>query len=527
MLSKSLEETLRRAMTNASSLKHEFATLEHLLSALLKDQDAIEVLKACSVNVKILEEDIDRYLKEELKAIVTSDKEADTQPTAGFQRVVQRAVIHTQSSGRSEATGANILVAMFSERDCYAVYLLQKQDMKRLDAVSFISHGLAKDPNYSKSTTPSGADNEIEDADNKKSEKALDKYAVNLNEKAAEGKVDPLIGRQSELDRTIQVLCRRTKNNPLLVGDPGVGKTAIAEGLADKVVNGNVPEVLLNSEIYALDMGALLAGTRYRGDFEERLKALMKDLCGDQVDFDNMPFYGLAEANIGGRSCVISQSGFSGEAGYEIYLRNATLYAEDMWNSVLKAGKKHNLMVIAPAHHRRIQAGILSWGQDMDQQHNPFQCNLGYQVSLSGKGEWNKKGDYVGKSALEKMKADLVDGKKPYKLQLVGLEFGGKPIEDYAPDFWLVSPESGGDPVGFITSPWYHPEKKQNIAMGYVPFDGTLNANGFPKGKVGTKFKVHLPEQYSEKAGVPVDAVVVDIPFKESFNANTREVVKG
>ena len=256
-------------------------------------------------------------------------------------------------------------------------------------------------------------------------------------------------------------------------------------------------------------------------------KALMKDLCGDQVDFDNMPFYGLAEVKVGGRSCVISQSGFSGEAGYEIYLRNATMYAEDMWNAVLDAGKKHNLMVIAPAHHRRIQAGILSWGQDMDQQHNPFQCNLGYQVSLSGKGEWAKKGDYVGKAALEKMGAELKDGKKPYKLQLVGLELGGKPIEEYAPDFWLVSPESGGDPVGFITSPWYHPEKKQNIAMGYVPFDGTLNANGFPKGKVGTKFKVHLPEKYSDTPGTPVDAVVVDIPFKESFNANTREVVKG
>ena len=256
-------------------------------------------------------------------------------------------------------------------------------------------------------------------------------------------------------------------------------------------------------------------------------KALMKDLCGDQVDFDNMPFYGLAEANVGGRNCVISQSGFSGEAGYEIYLKNATLYAEDMWNAVLDAGKKHKLMVIAPAHHRRIQAGILSWGQDMDQQHNPFQCNLGYQVSLSGKGEWNKKADYVGKTALEKMGADLKAGKKPYKLQLVGMELGGKPIDDYAPDFWLVSPESGGDPVGFITSPWWHPEKKTNIAMGYVPFDGTLNANGFPKCKVGTKFKVHLPEQYSENAGVPVDAVLVDIPFKESFNANTREVVKG
>jgi aminomethyltransferase len=290
------------------------------------------------------------------------------------------------------------------------------------------------------------------------------------------------------------------------------------------------------------DIGMYLQGVNADGRFDCKIeeidvspvqiqgpkaKALMKDLCGDQVDFDNMPFYGLAEAKIGGRSCVISQSGFSGEAGYEIYLRDSTLYADDMWNAVLEAGKKHSLMVIAPAHHRRIQAGILSWGQDMDQQHNPFQCNLGYQVSLSGKGEWAKKGDYVGKAALEKMGAELKDGKKPYKLQLVGLELGGKPIEEYAPDFWLVSPENGGDPVGFITSPWYHPEKKQNIAMGYVPFDGTLNANGFPKGKVGTKFKVHLPEKYSDTPGTPVGAVVVDIPFKESFNANTREVVKG
>ena len=191
---------------------------------------------------------------------------------------------------------------------------------------------------------------------------------------------------------------------------------------------------------------------------------------------------------------------------------------------VLEAGKKHNLMVIAPAHHRRIQAGILSWGQDMDHEHNPFQCNLGYQVSLSGKGEWNKKGDYVGKKALEKMKEDIKAGHKPYKLQLVGLELGGKPIEEYAPDFWLIS-ENGSEPVGFITSPWYHPEKGKNIAMGYVPFDGTLNANGFPRGKVGSKFKVHLPEKYSDKIGEPVDAVVVDVPFTESYNANTREVV--
>ena len=278
MLSKSLEESLRRAMTNASSLKHEFATLEHLLSSLLEDQDAVEVLKACSINIKVLEEDLNKYFNEELKAIISPDVDVDTQPTAGFQRVVQRAVIHTQSSGRSEATGANILVAMFSERDCYAVYLLQKQDMKRLDAVSFMSHGLAKDPNYSKSSSSSGVDDKTENLENKKAEKALEKYAVNLNEKAAEGKIDPLIGRQTELDRTIQVLCRRTKNNPLLVGDPGVGKTAIAEGLADKVVKGNVPDVLLNSEIYALDMGSLLAGTRYRGDFEERLKAVMKEV---------------------------------------------------------------------------------------------------------------------------------------------------------------------------------------------------------------------------------------------------------
>jgi len=254
--------------------------------------------------------------------------------------------------------------------------------------------------------------------------------------------------------------------------------------------------------------------------------ALMKDLVGNQVDIDNIPFYGLAEVTVGGKSCVISQTGFSGAAGFEIYLRDATLYAEDMWNAVLEAGKNHNLMVIAPAHHRRIQAGILSWGQDMDNQHNPFQCNLGYQVSLSGKGEWNKSSNYVGKSVLEKMKADLKSGKKPYKLQLVGMILGGKPIEEYAPDFWLVSPADGGEPCGYITSPWYHPEQKRNIAMGYVPFDGTLNANGFPSGKIGQKFKVHLPDEYSEENGKPVDAEIAPIPFTESYNPNTREVVK-
>ena len=252
---------------------------------------------------------------------------------------------------------------------------------------------------------------------------------------------------------------------------------------------------------------------------------LMVKLAGEELR--DVPYYGLMEANINGAGCVISQTGFTGEKGYEIYVRDTHENAEKVWNKVLEDGEEFGLMVIAPAHHRRIQAGILSWGQDMDQQHNPFQCNLGYQVSLSGKGEWNKKADYVGKKALEKMKADLKAGHKPYKLQLVGLELGGKPIEEYAPDFWLISDEGGGEPIGFITSPWYHPEKKQNIAMGYVPFDGTLNANGFPKGKLGTKFKVHLPEKYSETPGKPVDAVVVDIPFKESYNANTREVVKG
>ncbi len=275
MLSRSLEETLRRAMSVATEKKHEFATLEHLLFSLIEDQDALEVLKACSVDTNLLKEDINKYLDEDLKSIVSSNQDVDTQPTSGFQRVVQRAVIHTQSSGRDEATGANVLVAMFSERDCYATYLLQKQDMKRLDAVSFMSHGLAKDPNYKKISENM---NEDELESDSKTQKALKKFAVNLNEKAASGKIDPVIGRQSELNRTIQVLCRRTKNNPLLVGDPGVGKTAIAEGLADKIVKGEVPEILLKSEIYALDMGALLAGTRYRGDFEERLKAVMKEI---------------------------------------------------------------------------------------------------------------------------------------------------------------------------------------------------------------------------------------------------------
>ena len=253
--------------------------------------------------------------------------------------------------------------------------------------------------------------------------------------------------------------------------------------------------------------------------------ALMKDLVGDSVEIEKIPFYGLAETVIVGHDCVISQTGFSGEAGFEIYLRDATLHAEDLWYAVLEAGKKYNLMVTAPSHCRRIQAGILSWGQDMDSQHNPFQCNLGYQVSLSGKGEWNKKADYIGKQVLEKMRSDLLSGKKPYKLQLVGLEMGGRPVIDFANDFWPIFSTESNEPCGFVTSPWYHPDRKKNIAMGYVPFEGTLNKHGLPVGNYGQKFSVQLPEQYAEDSRQPVDAEVVPMPFTASENLNIREKI--
>ncbi len=288
------------------------------------------------------------------------------------------------------------------------------------------------------------------------------------------------------------------------------------------------------------DIGFYLQGVNHDGRFDvvideidvcplqiqgPKSLALMKDLVGDQVDMDNMPFYGLAEVEVAGHSCVISQSGFSGEAGYEVYLRDSTLHADDVWHAILAAGTKHQLMVTAPPHCRRIQAGILSWGQDMDNQHNPFQCNLGYQVSLSGKGQWNKQTPYIGKAALEAMRDDLKAGKKPYKLQLVGLQMEGKPIEDFAPDFWPISSPREQQPSGFVTSPWYHPDLKKNIAMGYVPFDGTLNKHGFPTGNVGQKFKVNLPDEYADSPGIPVDAQVVNMPFTRSVNPNTRETV--
>ncbi len=281
----SLEKTLHAALANASERAHEYATLEHLLLALIDDPDAAEVMKACGVELGDLGDVVKQYLDQEYQSLKTTEK-GDPAPTAGFQRVIQRAILHVQSSGKDTVTGANVLVALFSERDSYAVYFLQQQDMSRLDAVSFISHGIGKGGRRIEDRGPKGAESEVpqqaeEKSDPKaggKKETALDQFTVNLNEKALAGKVDPLIGRGPEVDRTIQILCRRSKNNPLYVGDPGVGKTAIAEGLARKIVEGEVPEVLTNAVIYSLDMGALLAGTRYRGDFEERLKQVVSEL---------------------------------------------------------------------------------------------------------------------------------------------------------------------------------------------------------------------------------------------------------
>jgi ATP-dependent Clp protease ATP-binding subunit ClpA len=277
-LSRSLEQALHRAIKLATDRHHEYATLEHLLLALMEDTDAAQVMKACNVDTDALKAALLKYVDEELMTLVIEDGE-DAKPTTGFQRVVQRAVLHVQNSGRDEVTGANVLVALFTERESHAVYFLQEQNMTRLDAVSYISHGIAKRPGMSTSKPARGADEE-EDGEKpvKQGTEALEAYCVNLNEKAKNGKIDPLIGREMEVERTIQILCRRQKNNPLFVGDSGVGKTAIAEGLARKIIKNEVPEVLRNCTIYSLDMGSLIAGTRYRGDFEERLKSVVKEL---------------------------------------------------------------------------------------------------------------------------------------------------------------------------------------------------------------------------------------------------------
>ncbi len=276
MLSQDLEETLRRALSLAGERAHEFATLEHLLLAMTDDPDALDVLHGCKVDVPQLRELLSRHIEEEFTSIVNPAEDLEVQPTSGFQRVVQRAIIHTQSSGRGVATAANVLIAMYSERESHAVWFLNSLNLSRLDAVSYLSHGTGE--------PVEGADGSMDD--NAEGERAksdpLSEYSVNLVAKAREGRIDPLIGRDSEVDRTIQVLCRRTKNNPLYVGDPGVGKTAIAEGLALRIATGDVPDVLAEAVIYSLDMGQLLAGTRYRGDFEERLKAVMKQVEEDE-----------------------------------------------------------------------------------------------------------------------------------------------------------------------------------------------------------------------------------------------------
>ncbi|HZV19349.1 MAG TPA: ATP-dependent Clp protease ATP-binding subunit ClpA [Sphingobium sp.] len=271
-----LETTLHNALAHATERNHEYATLEHLLLALIDDEHAAKVMQACGVDLGELGDTVTHYLDTELDSLKVSGN-VDPSPTSGFQRVVQRAILHVQSSGKEEVTGANVLVALFSERESYAVYFLQQQDMSRLDAVSYLSHGVGKGAAAQEPAKPAQAEEEKK-AEAKKKDGALDQFTVNLNDKAREGRVDPLIGRNAEVDRTIQILCRRSKNNPLYVGDPGVGKTAIAEGLARKIVLGEVPDVLKDAVIYSLDMGALLAGTRYRGDFEERLKAVVSEL---------------------------------------------------------------------------------------------------------------------------------------------------------------------------------------------------------------------------------------------------------
>lgn len=278
--SQSLEQSLHRALAIANERHHQYATLEHLLLSLIDDSDAAAVMRACNVDLDKLRGSLVNYLETEFENLVAEGSD-DAKPTAGFQRVIQRAVIHVQSSGREEVTGANVLIAIFAERESHAAYFLQEQDMTRYDAVNYISHGIAKRPGVSESRPVRGVDEETEhkgDGDTKKKGDALETYCVNLNKKARDGKIDPVIGRTAEINRAIQVLCRRQKNNPLFVGEAGVGKTAIAEGLAKRIVESDVPDVLSAATVFSLDMGTLLAGTRYRGDFEERLKQVIKEL---------------------------------------------------------------------------------------------------------------------------------------------------------------------------------------------------------------------------------------------------------
>ena len=276
MLSKELEFTLNHAFKEARSKRHEYMTVEHLLLCLLDNPAAAKVLRACAADNDKLRGDVTTFIEETTPLIAEND-ERETQPTLGFQRVLQRAVFHVQSAGKKEVTGANVLVALFSEQDSQAVYLLNQQDVSRLDVVNYISHGISKVPGEDQDDDIQAEPDEAR-GDNKEAPSALENFATNLNEMARQGRIDPLIGRASEVERTAQILCRRRKNNPLLVGEAGVGKTAIAEGLAKKIVDGQVPEILNDAVIYALDLGSLVAGTKYRGDFEKRLKAVLAEL---------------------------------------------------------------------------------------------------------------------------------------------------------------------------------------------------------------------------------------------------------
>ncbi|MFT5675783.1 MAG: ATP-dependent Clp protease ATP-binding subunit ClpA [Paraglaciecola sp.] len=279
MLNKDLEQTLNEAFIFAREHKHEFMTVEHLLLALLDNKTAIEALNACGANIDSIKSELTDFVKDTTPLLLDDlNNERETQPTLGFQRVLQRAVFHVQSSGKEEVTGANVLVAIFSEQESQAVYILKKADVTRLDVVNFISHGVSKNDD---GLSPDNAETEGAGAEQEASASMLDKYSTNLNEYAKLGKIDPLIGRDSELERSIQILCRRRKNNPLLVGEAGVGKTAIAEGLAYRIVQEEVPEVIASATVYSLDLGALLAGTKYRGDFEKRLKGILNELSAD------------------------------------------------------------------------------------------------------------------------------------------------------------------------------------------------------------------------------------------------------
>jgi ATP-dependent Clp protease ATP-binding subunit ClpA len=275
MIAQELEVTLHMAFMDARQKRHEFISVEHLLLAMLDNPSAMEVLRACGANIETMREQLDHFITEHTPKVV-AEGEVDTQPTLGFQRVIQRAILHVQSSGKKEVTGANVLVAVFGEKDSHAVYFLSQQGITRLDIVNFISHGISKTANNEQ---PPRADEPAETSSEAAAASPLDSFALNLNTQALAGKIDPLIGRDQELERVIQTLCRRRKNNPLLVGEAGVGKTAIAEGLARRIIEGSVPEILAQSTVYALDMGALLAGTKYRGDFEQRLKGVLKQLA--------------------------------------------------------------------------------------------------------------------------------------------------------------------------------------------------------------------------------------------------------